>query len=198
MGGRHEQREDCRLSGSGRDDLGEVIATEGLISHHEYSTHGTTFLLPQMLARSRPASSADTAGNGKPRIAVVANWDDVRRTALALPETSERTGRMGLEWKVKEKGFVWERPLGKKDIQSLGADAPDGAIMGAHVADLGVKAALIADNPDVYFTTPHFEGYAAILVRLGRIDRAELDELITDAWLLRAPKRLARTYLDGH
>lgn len=104
---------------------------------------------------------------------------------------------MGLEWKVKDKGFVWERPLGKKDIATLGAAAPDGDILGAHVADLGVKAALIADDPDVYFTTPHFDNYPAILVRLERIDTAQLDELITDAWLLRAPKRLAKSYLDA-
>jgi hypothetical protein len=126
----------------------------------------------------------------------VATWEDVRRIALALPETSERIGRMGLEWKVKDKGFVWERPLGRKDVQALGAAAPDGDILGAHVADLGVKAALIADDPGIYFSTPHFEGYPAILVRLERIDDAQLDELITDAWLLRAPKRLAKAYLD--
>ena len=126
----------------------------------------------------------------------MATWDNVRRTALALPETIERIGRMGPEWKVKDKLVVWERPLGRKDIEALGDAAPDGAILGAHVADLGVKAALIADDPDVYFTTPHFDGYAAILVRLERIDDSELAELITDAWLSRAPKRLAKAYLD--
>ena len=54
---------------------------------------------------------------------------------------------------------------------------------------------MIAEDPDVYFTTPHFNGYAAILVRLDRISLAQLDELIVDAWLTRAPKRLASEYL---
>jgi hypothetical protein len=58
-----------------------------------------------------------------------------------------------------------------------------------------VKEALIADDPDVYLTTPHFDGYAAILVRLDRIPVSELEELIVEAWLLRAPKKLAREYL---
>jgi hypothetical protein len=63
------------------------------------------------------------------------------------------------------------------------------------VADLGVKQALLTDDPGVYFTTPHFNGYPAILVRLDRITVAELGELIVEAWLARAPKRLAEEYL---
>lgn len=98
------------------------------------------------------------------------------------------------QWSVQAKGFVWERPLGRSDIKALGADAPDGPILGARVADVGVKAALIADDPAVYFTTPHFDGYPAILVRLDRIDVGELDEIITEAWLTRAPKRLAEEF----
>jgi hypothetical protein len=124
----------------------------------------------------------------------VATWEDVRRIALALPETSEGSSRGTASWSVRDKGFVWERPLGKSDIKALGAAAPDGPILGARVADVGVKAALIADDPAVYFTTPHFDGYPAILVRLDRIDVDELDELVTEAWLLRAPKRLAAEF----
>jgi hypothetical protein len=125
---------------------------------------------------------------------VVATWEDVRRIALALPETSENSSRGSASWSVRDKGFVWERPLGKSDIKALGADAPDGPILGARVADVGVKAALIADDPAVYFTTPHFDGYPAILILLDRIDVAELDEIITEAWLTRAPKRLAKEF----
>jgi hypothetical protein len=84
--------------------------------------------------------------------------------------------------------------LRKADLQALGAAAPDGPILGARVADVGVKAALIADDPGVYFTTPHFDGYPAILVRLDRIGVAELEELVTEAWFTRAPKRLAKEY----
>ena len=60
--------------------------------------------------------------------------------------------------------------------------------------DVGVKEALIADDPDVYFTIPHFDGYPAVLVRLDRIDVAELEELVVEAWLARAPARLAATF----
>jgi hypothetical protein len=65
------------------------------------------------------------------------------------------------------------------------------------VADVGVKEALVADDPAVYFTTPHFNGYPAVLVRLDEIEPAELEELLADAWLARAPKRLARQFLDA-
>jgi hypothetical protein len=126
----------------------------------------------------------------------VASWDDVRRIALALPETIERSPRDTCEWRIKDKGFVWERPLRRADLEALGDQAPDGPILAARVADLGVKEALLGDDPDVYFTTPHFDGYPAILVRLDRITVPELDELIVEAWLARAPKRLVKQYLD--
>ena len=125
----------------------------------------------------------------------MATWDDVRRLALALPETDERSSRGGFEWRVKEKGFVWERPLRKGDIEALGDAAPDGDILGARVPDEGAKFALIADDPSVYFTTPHFNGYPAILVRLAEISEPDLEELIVEAWLAKAPKRLAKEYL---
>jgi len=126
----------------------------------------------------------------------VATWDDVRRIALALPATSERTLRDLRQWKVKDKLFVWERPLRPADREALGDGAPDGPILGAKVEHVGAKEAVIADDPDVFFTTPHFDGYAAILVRLERIGPDDLDELIAEAWLAAAPKRLARAYLD--
>jgi hypothetical protein len=127
----------------------------------------------------------------------VATWDDVRRIALALPETSERLSRDLRQWKVKDKGFVWERPLRRADLEALGADAPDGPILGARVEHLGAKEALLADDPSVYFSTPHFDGYPAILVRLDRIGLEDLQELIVEAWLARAPGRLAASYLDA-
>jgi hypothetical protein len=126
----------------------------------------------------------------------MATWDDVRRIALALPETSERVSREKRQWRVKDKLFVWERPLRPKEIEALGADAPDGPILGARVEHVGAKEALLADDPRVYFTTPHFDGYAAILVRLDRIASEDLDEVVTEAWLARAPQRLVKAYLD--
>jgi hypothetical protein len=126
----------------------------------------------------------------------VANWEDVRRIALALPETGERLSRDLRQWRVKEKLFVWERPLRRSDLEALGDDAPDGPILGARVEHVGAKEALLADDPGVFFTTPHFDGYPAILVRLDDIAVEDLDEVIVEAWLARAPKRLAQAYLD--
>ncbi|HEX3873151.1 MAG TPA: MmcQ/YjbR family DNA-binding protein [Solirubrobacteraceae bacterium] len=126
----------------------------------------------------------------------MADWDDVRRIALALPQTSERTSRDHAFWQVKDKGFVWERPLRASDLRALGDAAPTGPILGARVEHLGAKDAVIAADPDVFFTIPHFDGYPAVLVRLDRISDDDLVEVITEAWLARAPKRLAREYLD--
>jgi len=126
----------------------------------------------------------------------MASWDDVRRIALALPETSEQASRNLLSWRVRDKLFVWERPLRPADLRALGKDAPSGPIVGARVEHVGAKEALLADDPDVFFTTPRFDGYAAILVRLDRIAIEDLREVVVEAWLASAPKRLAQGYLD--
>ncbi len=126
----------------------------------------------------------------------VATWDDVRRVALALPEAEERVSGDLRQWRVKNKLFVWERPLRRADIKALGDDAPDGAILGARVEHLVAKEALLADDPNVFFTTPHFDGYPAILARLDRIAPEDLNELVIEAWLVRAPRRLADAYID--
>jgi hypothetical protein len=128
----------------------------------------------------------------------VAGWDDVRRVALALPQASERSHRGAAQWRVAEKLFVWERPLRPKEAAELGEQAPRGPILAARVEHLGAKEALIADASEVYFTTSHFHGYPAVLVRLQRIDASELEELIVEAWLARAPKRVAKQYLLEH
>ena len=125
-------------------------------------------------------------------------WDDVRRIALSLPETSERTSHGNASWRVRDKLFVWERPLRQADLRALGDAAPAGPILGARVEHAGAKEALLADDPGVYFTTPHFDGYPAILVRLEEIGADELEEVIVEAWLVQAPKRLAREYADAH
>jgi len=126
----------------------------------------------------------------------VAGWDDVRRLALLMPETSERESRGNLQWRVKEKLFVWERPLRKPDLQALGDRAPDGPVLGAMVADLAEKEALLAENRGVFFTTPHFNDYAAVLVRLELVSVDQLSQLVVEAWLARAPTRLVRQYQD--
>jgi hypothetical protein len=124
----------------------------------------------------------------------VATWEDVARIVGELPETAEPSPRT---WRVRKKLIVWERPLRKADYEALGDDAPDGDILGARVPDEGVKFALIADDPEVYFTTPHFDGYPAVLVRLAEIGVPELEELITEAWLAQAPKTLAKAFLQN-
>lgn len=131
----------------------------------------------------------------------MATLEDVRRIALALPETTEKTSWGNLMWRVRGKGFAWERPLGAKDrtdLEELGEAVPEGEIAGLRVADDSEKQALIASEPEVFFTIPHFDGYAAVLVRLDAIDRAELEEQIVEAWLDRAPRRLAAAYLAEH
>jgi hypothetical protein len=127
----------------------------------------------------------------------VPTWDDVRRIALALPEATERESRGNAQWRVKDKLFVWERPLRRSDLEALGDAAPGGPILGARVEHEVAKAALLADPSGVYFTTPHFDGYPAILVELDRIEPDDLRELIVEAWLLRAPARLADAFLAG-
>jgi len=128
----------------------------------------------------------------------LASWDDVRRLALALPETSERESRGNAQWRVKDKLFVWDRPLRKRDVAELGGAAPDGAILGARVEHLVAKEALVADPSGVFFTTSHFDGYPSVLVKLDEISLEVLEEVVVEAWLARAPKRLAETYLDEH
>ena len=128
----------------------------------------------------------------------MATWDDVRRLALALPDAVEGSKRDELlTWSVKDKTFAWERPLRRGDLEALGDAAPKGPVLAARVPDLGAKEALLAEDGDVYFTTPHFDGYPSVLVRLERIGPPDLEELLVEAWLCRAPRRLAREYLDA-
>jgi hypothetical protein len=128
----------------------------------------------------------------------VADWDDVRRLALALPDTDEHVSRGTPAWRVHGTMFVLERPLRARDRDELGDRAPTGPVLGARVDGLAAKEALLGDDPAVYFTTSHFDGYPMILARLEAIAPDELEELIVEAWLSRAPKRLARAYAEEH
>jgi hypothetical protein len=128
----------------------------------------------------------------------MATWADVSRTCLALPETSEITRREGQRaWQVRDKGFVWERPLRRKDLAELGDAAPTGPVLAAYVPDEGAKRALIAEEPEVYFTTHHFDGFPAVLCRLDRLDSQSLTELAAEAWACRAPRRLLAEHPIG-
>jgi hypothetical protein len=130
----------------------------------------------------------------------MATWDDVAALALALPEVAEEPSYGDRAWKVRKKTFAWERPLRAKEVEALGGfepegTAPTGEILGVRVADEEAKQALVSSEPDIFFVTSHFDGYPAVLVRLDRIGRAELEERLTEAWLAKAPKRLAAAYL---
>ncbi|HEX2160754.1 MAG TPA: MmcQ/YjbR family DNA-binding protein [Thermoleophilaceae bacterium] len=121
----------------------------------------------------------------------------MRRLALALPETAEGLAYGHAAWRVRKKVFVWERPLRKTDLAALGDAAPSGPVLGAWVEHVGAKEALLATEPGLFFTTPHFDGYAIVLVRLDSIGLEGLEEVVVEAWLARAPARSARIYLDA-
>jgi len=125
----------------------------------------------------------------------MATWDDVACLALALPRTSERVSRGLRQWRVADKLFVWERPLRREEIEALSSRAPESPILAARVEHLLAKEALLADDRRLYFTTPHCDGYPAVLARLDRLSRLALEELVTEAWLVRAPKAAVQLYL---
>lgn len=125
----------------------------------------------------------------------MATWEQVRRYALALPGVVEETSYGDAAWKVNKKLFVWERPLRKSDLAALGGAAPAGPILGMRTADLEMKEALLRSDPNALFTIPHFDGYPAVLVQLEKISAKALKQLITEAWIGRAPERSVREYL---
>lgn len=127
----------------------------------------------------------------------MASWDDVRRLALALPEMTEESGDHP-SWRVRKKLVVWDRPLCKGDLAHLGPSAPTGPVLGVRTPDLDAKAELLDAEGPVVFTTPHFDGYPSVLVRLDEVDEALLEELITEGWLAQAPKRLAAAWRADH
>jgi hypothetical protein len=117
----------------------------------------------------------------------VADWDEVASIAGGLDQVEEGTSYGNRAWKVGGKLFAWERPLRKKEVEALGGfepegGAPTGEILGVRVADEEAKQALVSGRPEIYFTTPHFDGHASVLVRLDRIPRADLEEAIVEAW----------------
>jgi hypothetical protein len=113
----------------------------------------------------------------------VATEEDVRLIALGLPETTEKPWFDTPGFRVKDKGFLRIR-----------SEAEGGLVV--FVADLGEKEALLASEPDKFFTTPHYDGYPTVLVNLPAIDVEELTELIVESWRFKAPKRVLKAYDD--
>jgi hypothetical protein len=101
---------------------------------------------------------------------------DVRAAALALPETTEKPSYGTPGFRVKDKLFARVRE--------------EGDVLAVWVDDVAEKAALIAAEPDKFFTIPHYDGHPMVLIRFGAIDVTELRELLTDSWLIRAPDKV--------
>lgn len=117
----------------------------------------------------------------------MAGADDVCRLALALPQVEEIDSD-GFDFRVGGKGFVWsypERQPGRRRVIRT-----DIAVL--YVGDEAEKQALLLGEPDLFFTTPAYDGWPLVMLRLERVGVTRLAELVTDAWRMRAPAELAR------
>jgi hypothetical protein len=110
----------------------------------------------------------------------VPSWDDVVAIGLRLPEVEVSTWFGTPSLKVRGKSMCRMRT------------DPDALVL--RVIDLGEREALLQGQPDAFFSTPHYDGYPYVLVRLAAVDPGELAELIEDAWRIRAPKRVVKAY----
>ena len=127
----------------------------------------------------------------------MATLDDVARMASELPEVTEGERHGNRTWYVGGKAFAWDRPFSKADIRRFGEQRPpDGPILAVRVEDLGEKEAVLGEHRPGFFTIPHFDGYAAVLVELGRASERDVREALLDGWLACAPDRLTQQYLD--
>ena len=123
--------------------------------------------------------------------------DDLDELALALPQATKELSEDGRpSYEVHGKLFCFHRGRRPDAVDEHGERLDD--VLMFRVADLDVKELLLSDSRGIYFTTPHFKGYPAVLVRipeLARLDRDELGDLVAEAWLTRAQKRVAKAWL---
>jgi hypothetical protein len=125
----------------------------------------------------------------------MATWEDVSRLVSALPEATSGERHGNQTWFVAGKAFAWDRAFSKADIRRFGDQTPPGGpILAIRVADLSEKEAVLAANPGAFFSIPHFDGFAAILVQLDLVSEAALREALIDGWLACAPASLAESF----
>jgi hypothetical protein len=126
---------------------------------------------------------------------------DLDEIALALPQATKEVSEDGRpSYLVHGKMFCFHRSR-RPDAVDPETGERMGDVLMFRVADLDVKELILADDRGVFFTTPHFNGYPAVLMRipdLARIDREELEDMVVEAWLTRAQKRVARAWLQEH
>ena len=122
----------------------------------------------------------------------MADADDVRRLALALPHVVEIDSD-GFDFRVGDKGFVWSYP--EREPGRARVIRTDIAVL--YVGDEAEKQALLLGEPELFFTTPGYDGLPLIMLRLAQVDVGRLGELVTDAWRMRAPATLVRDLPDG-
>jgi hypothetical protein len=126
---------------------------------------------------------------------------DLDELALAMPQTTKEVSDDGRPaYRVHGKLFCLHRGRRPDAVDPATGERLDDVLM-FRVADLGVKELLLADERRLYFTTPHFDGYPAVLLRipdLARLDLQELGDMVAEAWLTRAQKRVAQAWLDEH
>ena len=120
---------------------------------------------------------------------------DLDELALTMPATSRTSTPDGRpSYLVSGKLFCCQRTRRRDALDDTGEMLDD--VLMFRVADLETKEALLADTSSSFFTTPHFNGYAAVLIRLERIPVEQLKPVVVEAWLARAPTRLSKEYLD--
>src|SRR5688572_16849998 len=123
--------------------------------------------------------------------------DEAGRMALELPEVVEGQRHGQRTWTVAGKTFAWERAFSKADVRRFGdATPPQGPILAVRVEDLGEKEAVLAAQPRGFFTIPHFDGYAAVLIQLRTVGKRALRDALLDGWLACAPADVADAFIE--